>query len=608
VLNKISQDFVDSYFNGDKPWGPSGWSIGYTLITLGEYYLLTKDEKVIPTMKILALALARGQDAAGLWGHKLSRSELNRAPGYGVMNQPSITNLIGLIFAKKCGIKEPKVIEALDKTYAWYSEFIGRGATPYGAHRPNSKGFNNNGTSGSLAVMFSLMNNKEGTSFFSQMSATTYDSLTSGHASSFFNPLWTPLGASLSGPEVTQQFFKRIQWYHTGERHWKGGFLRKDSPGHVAGQVLLTYCLPRKALLITGREADESIWVKGDEATKVILRSKVTYEKKSIEELLLLMQSRFPAVREKAVGQMTKLSDRHGEKCTLKILEFYKKGNIQDKITALGYFKGRCNPEVAMANEKWLVSIVKDEKENIKVRVAAAESLLGWGFKNSGYKYFEDYLKLTHAKRSKPDPFGYVDISISRVIGQVMKGAEKNNNLARKKDKSFKAKPLTSDKELIYKTALKFLDHKRQDVRGNGINLLKSISIEDFYIVGDKLMHVLHNRDKGYHSYSGTLNSTGIGILADLNIEEGLGMLEYGIFKGGGKWSFKYTALMRALPKYGKNAEPYLAKFEAHRSINKPGDRFTPAWQATVKKIKDSKVTKKLMSAKEAIEYGKGKK
>ena len=67
--------------------------------------------------------------------------------------------------------------------------------------------FNNNGTSGSAALCMALKGNAEGAHFFSQLAATSYDGMETGHASTFFNPLWTPLGANLAGPEVTQQLW-----------------------------------------------------------------------------------------------------------------------------------------------------------------------------------------------------------------------------------------------------------------------------------------------------------------------------------------------------------------------------------------------------------------
>jgi len=79
--------------------------------------------------------------------------------------------------------------------------------------------------------------------------------LETGHASTWFNPFWTPLGANLSGPEVTQRFFRESLWLQTLYRSWDGSFSRygrNSKEGPQAGAALLAYCLARKALYVKG--------------------------------------------------------------------------------------------------------------------------------------------------------------------------------------------------------------------------------------------------------------------------------------------------------------------------------------------------------------------
>ncbi|MFT5906846.1 MAG: hypothetical protein ACI9E1_002459, partial [Cryomorphaceae bacterium] len=261
--------------SGEKPQGSTGWCWGYNLITLSEYHLLTGDKSVLPAIKIYAVALAKGQDAAGLWGHRMaSPKRFGRLPGYAQMNQSSMSCFLGMLLAKKCGVSDPVFEKGLKKTYDYVASHIGRGSFPYGVHGPNSKVFNNNGSSASAAICMALAGNTEGAQFFSQLSATSYDGLEQGHASSFFNPFWTPLGANLSGPEVTQQFFKKSLWFHNLRRNWDGSWSPDWKSGPHEGVALLTYCLPRKALYITGSMADKSIWLKGKTATDVVENSK----------------------------------------------------------------------------------------------------------------------------------------------------------------------------------------------------------------------------------------------------------------------------------------------------------------------------------------------
>lgn len=595
-LAKVDPQKVDAYLKGENnEFGSTGWIWGYNLIALGEYYLLTKDEKVLPAIRTYALGLARGQDGLGLWGHRVARGPKWRAPGYGVMNQPSLSNLMGMLIAKKCGINDPVLEKAIAKTYTCTSYVAGRGGFAYGSGLVYPGYFNNNGTSGSAAIILSLQGNQEGAKFFSQNAATSYDSLTSGHASSFFNPLWTPLGTSLSGPKVTQQFFKRTLWYFTNERHWKGGFPRKSSAGAVAGQALLTYCIPRKALLITGREADPSIYVKDAEVSRVILRSKTDYKKKSVEELCALLDDVIQ-VRLKARGELARRAGKgkDDDKVTPKMLAMLKEGNDKTKIKVISYL-GVCHPTVAEKHIGLLGQILRSKSESFKVRVATATTLGGKAFGKAALPYYSDILKLVLEKRPEADPLEQVDNALSKVL-MAISGASKLNALEMEP-------PI--DRELLYKVANRFLDHKRQNVRAAGGALVIGIPKEDFHLIAEKLLYVLKNEDPTYHSYSNAVNVPGITILAENNIKEGLDLLVHAIYHGGGKWAFRYRGLMKVLPLYGKNAEPYIEKFEAHKNINKKGDRFTPAWQKVVKAIREDKNPGKLISIEEAIQTGK---
>ena len=602
---------VEALLNGEKVTTglglisgvTTGWGWGYSLITLGEYYLLTKDESVLPAMRAYAIGLARGQDGVGCWGHNMGRFGRGRAPGYGTMNQPTISNLMGMIIARKCGIKAPVFDKALAKTYATIENVAGKGGFAYGSGGIYPNFYNNNGTSGSAAICLSLKGNQKGASFFSQCAATTYESLTSGHASAFFNPLWTPLGASLSGPEVTHQFFMKSLWYFNDHRHWKGGFPEIENAGAVAGQALLMYCIPRKALLITGREADESIFVKGTEATHVIMRSKIDYKAKKVSELFN-MRNDIVQVRMAVIKELSdRLSksyqfNRNGknEIVSPKILSLLKSGNEKDRIFALNLLD-KAPAEVILPQLNQLVDIIRNKEDAFAVRVAAVSALSNSKLDKAALPYFNDILKFTLEKRSKADPFGEEDETIATALDGMLKLI---NTPETQKEHGV-------DKTLVYEVANQLLEHRRQNVRNIGMRMLKGIPLADFHLVAKNLKHVLDDTDRNYSTYSSTINSDGISILADLNIKEGLDYLVDGIFHRGGKWGFKYSSLIRTLPLYGANAKPYIEKFEAHKDINKPGDRFTPAWQAAVKKINEDKHPKKLMSIEDVLRASKAK-
>jgi len=592
-MTQIDPKDVDAMLQGSLPMaGSVGWSWGYNLITLGEYYLLTKDKSVLPAMRTYALGLARGQDAGGLWGHRMATASRNgRLPGYAQMNQNSLTNFMGMLFAKKCGIEDPVLDLAIETSYVYFADHVDKGSFPYGVHGPQSSNYNNNGMSGSAAHCMALKGNRNGAKYFSKLSATSYDNLEKGHASSFFNPLWTPLGANLAGPEVTHQFFKKSLWFHNIRRGWDGRYGADGNVGSEAGYALLSYCLPRKALIITGREADQSIWLKGKAATDVVMMSKMDYKAKSVDELIAMLDDPIPQIPYQVVNALQK--KKVGEVAP-KLLALASSGTEREKVNAIAYFQ---RPPKGLPKEKViekLGSILRDKNETLQTRVAVGLAFGFGGFRELAYPYYNDILRLMEVERPDGlDPINRIDLEIAYSAARLCGNPW--------------AAGLVTNKPLLYKVALKFMDHKRQEVRGCGVNMLVGIPIEDFHIVADKLVHVLDNKDPTYHSYHNPLSTSlpGVTLLSNLGIEEGLAYLEDIIFNQGGKWGFKIKMLMKTLPLYGANAKPYISKFEEHPSIAKEGDRFYPPWKEMVKIIEADKHPKKLISLEEAKKMGK---
>ncbi len=607
---KLTQEEVDGLISGEgKDMGYVGWLWGYNLITLGEYYLLTKDESVLPSIRIHALGLARGQDVSGCWGHRMASAKYNgRLTGYAQMNQPSISNFMALLIARKCGIKDTVLDQAIDRSAAYVSDHVDKGGFPYGVGGPVPENFNNNGMSGSAAICMSLMGNQEGAKYFSQLAATSYDSLTSGHANSFFNPLWTSLGAGLSGPEVTSQFFRKSLWYFNARRDWQGGFPGANGTGGVyAGQALLMYCLPRKVLLITGREADPSIWVKGEAATAVILRSKQVDGTKSTDDLLKLLDDPFPQVRAQVAKEMWARMRGKSAVCSLKggpekedsivpkIVVAIGSGSERSRAAAIACLGGECLPAMALPHAGLLGSILRDKKEPHQVRIAAAMALGSPSFREAkaGHPYYNDVLQLVHEPRTEKDPFNLTDVKLAEALDGICEEPLKEK--------------LVADKALFYKTAERFLDHKRQKGRAVGTSMLRGTPPEDFPLVADKLMHVLGNTDPTYQSYHAVheVIAPGVEVLADLKIKEGLDLLLETTMNPSGKWGFKSKMIYRALPLYGGNAKPYLAEFEKHPNIAK-GKTVDP-WAKLVKDIEADASPGKLITLEEAIKAGKAK-
>jgi hypothetical protein len=578
---------IDDLLAGGRDMGYVGWYWGYNLITLGEYHLLTGDKSVLPAIKIFSVALSRGQDASGAWGHRMiSPKRHGRAPGYGTMNQPSLSSFMGLLFAKKCGISDPTLDKAIEKSKLYFESYIGKGAFPYSIGFANTATFNNNGTSGSAAINMSLLNNPHGAAFFSKLSATSYDGLEKGHASTFFNPLWTPLGANLAGPEVNKLFFKKSLWLQTLYRSWDGSFCRFDrngKEGPQAGVALLSYTLPRKALIITGKEADESIFLTNLAARDVIGMGAIDYKNLPVKELMALAQDHaIPQVRRGAMGSLV----QRRKELLPTWIKYLKEGTSQQKDLAISQYGWWIPMADRMPQMEDIGTILRDQNEDSEVRIAAAGSIAHFG--EPAKKFYPDIVTLLALDRPE-DTFGHLDGSLGKYLSTLSQTPF--------------ADGLVRDKDLHIKSAIKLCQHKQQNSRAAGLTMLSDIPLADFPKVADVVMHIIEDKDPTYHTYSnpgGPINA-GITILANLNIREGMQCVLDVLDNPSGKWGFKVRFFYNTLPKYGGNAKDTLKTLLADpRTKGLDKGRFRGGWNKMIQTIETDKNPPALISFKKA--------
>ncbi len=572
------------------------WGWGYTNLLLGEYFLLTRDEYVLPALKTYSVALAEGRDAAGLWGHRVANPETNRGqlhgrlPGYAVMNQSSLPCFLSLLLAEKCGIKDPEVQAGIEQTHAFYEKFIGKGTLPYGVHDPKPGSYNNNGMSGLAAVAFSVRGNTRGTAFFSQMAAAATNTMETGHTGHYFNQLWTGLGANLAGPETSAAFFKETRWLHTINRTWDGNFTYDDDESRGsefsyrglsdAGSHLLNYCLGRHMLFITGKNADPSIWLKGRDVADVIALATMDIKSKNNDELLALFGHPMPKVRGEAVSELR--SRQHD--LTGSIRSMLAKGTPLQRQGAIGYFGNGCPKEQLVLARNDLVSIMRDPKEDMAVRAEAASTLCGHG--EAAYPYFEDMLRLVMA--DKPDDkLGRIDEQLGAGINALCKDPYEAG--------------LVKDKNLFYAVAHKLMDHKRTSGRIAGSALIAMVPLEDFHLVADQVQYIIDDKDLTYHSYHNLGAKTNcIAILANLNIKGGIEAAFATLEDPNGKAGFKIRLLMDVLPRYGANAKYVLPKIKG----NDVG-KFQKQWDKMVEDIENAPpASREMLTMEEAKQYG----
>ena len=580
-----------------EKYGRHAWGWGYYGIILSEYYLLTGDKYVLPAIEQYAVGLAKGRDAAGLWGHGIASYDRNdgvahgRLPGYAVMNSSSLPCFITMLLAEKCGVKHPELSAAIDQTYGFYTDYIGNGTLPYGVHNPNAKSYNNNGMSGMAAIAFALKGDKQGAAFFSKMSLAASHNIETGHTGHYFNQFWTGLGANVAGPKASQVFFGQTRWLHTLNRKWTGDFTYDCcaySKGIYSyrglsdtGSHLLNLCIGRGKLMITGRDSDQSLWLSEQQVAQTVALPTMDIKRKSDEQLLAYFGHEMPKVRLEAIWTLRPRDHQLGDT----ILAMTKSGTPRQRKSAIDYYAYGCPDEIANPAIDTLVAILRDTKEPISLRAAAAGAL-AWR-KQGAYPYYEDMLELL--VEDKPnDPRGITDMHLGRAITIVSADPYKDG--------------LVKSKDLFYTAVIKLLDHKRADGRSAGTKLIEQIPLQDFHYIADKVAYIIDDSDKTYHSYHNRGPKTGsITIYANLKIRGGIEAAFEELESPLGKAGFKIRMLMVVIPKYGPAAKQWLPKIKATKA-----GKFQKQWDAMIKQIEaypDTDV--KLISVEEAVRIGR---
>lgn len=542
------------------------WHRAYRLITLCEYYLLTNDAYVLPAIRAYAGVIARGQDAAGLWNHKSANPAVNfgklhgRLSGYGAINQTSVALWIGLILAEDCGVKDPEVKAAVEKTHRLYSYWVGRGRLPYGNHGAGEKFFTNNGTSGSAAVGFALLGDNAGASFFAKLSAAATDEILTGHTGPWFNQFWSGLGANVAGPEVLKAHSRALHWLRTVTRTWDNRFLHMEArwckPGDyglgTSGSMLLNLAAGRRVLRITGRGMDRSLWLDAEAAAQVVNAGMIDYAAKPVDALVALLGHALPPVRTRA-AEMLAIKGGAADGTIKRLLAEGTRNQRIGAIHAIGSLK------ISSAVDA-LIAIVKDSGDDLWVRQLALRTLTTL---DGSDQYAPTVLRLL-AEDKRYDVQGRFDQDLGRALVTLTDSDPYTAGL---------------DKTLLYQGVNKLLAHKRQEARGAGMKLLTHMPIEDLHAVADQMIDVIKDRDRSsYVSYHGDNHrQMGLDILYRMHIDEVLDLTVNTINEKVGRgWrarnrkAFMQTwgaEAKRVIPEIrevlGKQADPIIERIEA---------------------------------------------
>jgi len=309
------------------------WDLGYRSIFLCEYYLLTGDKKVLHAINEITLSLARGQSMYGTLGHKYAGLTADgkrngSVSPYGPVNQVGLVVNIGIVMGRKCGVNHPDMDAAIGRASGFFGYFVDKGTIPYGEHEPYAY-HDNNGKSAMTAILFGLQQGRNTEArFFASMATAGHRNRECGHTGQGFSYLWGALGANVGGPEAVAAFFKEASWHFDLVRRCDGSFTYDGSEQYGPGMTdddtyygkssykglgpnaayVLTYSLPLKKILLTGRESNQAYWLSKTDAAAVSASGHFDLDrmKMSPEELVMAFRDWSPIVRGWAADELAK--------------------------------------------------------------------------------------------------------------------------------------------------------------------------------------------------------------------------------------------------------------------------------------------------------------
>jgi len=509
--------------------GMAAWGWGYTNLLLTEYYLATGDKAVLPAIREYSVNIAKGQSIVGSWGHGMAWPDRNRGAlhgplgGYGALNQAGLVCHLSMVLATKCGVKHAEVDRAIAKANRFFGFYIGKGAIPYGDHRPGWQVHDDNGKNSIAAVLFDLQGRGDGARFFSKMTVASYGERERGHTGNYFSFLWGPLGANRAGADAAAAYLKELRWFYDLNRRADGSFPYQGGAGMGGGEhkygrwdctgaFLLAYALPLKKLHITGKSTSAANELTGRELAEVVGAGRdfsswhmgiEPYRKKSPKQLMAHLQSWSPAVRHRASAA---LAEMEGDfvPALLKVLTGEDLTARYGACQALGALKARAAAAVP-ALTKTLAA------PDVWLRIQATYALASIGA--PARPAVPEMLKL--AVREDPgDPgqitqrylaFGlFYPGGALRMVGLISKSAE------------------GVDRQLLYAAVEKLLQNPDGRARGAVGSVYKQLSYEELKPILPAIHQAIVEPSPSGVMFASGIRLRGLELLAKYRVREGM--------------------------------------------------------------------------------------
>jgi hypothetical protein len=547
---------------GNSSGGHISWGYAYETLFLAEYYLATHDESILPGLKRLAVEIAIGQSAVGTWGHSFARPEDGILNGYGCMNQPGIILTMAMAVAREAGIKSPELDRAIGKSGLFLRRFSGKGAIPYGDHAPWIA-HDNNGVCSSAAILFDLLAEQEPASFFSRMSVAAYAERETGHTGIFFSLLWALPGVSRCGPVAAGAYMKETSWYYDLARKWDGRFVYQGEPGvsrssydgwDVTGAYLLSYALPVKRTVVTGRKPSIVVPLSAKAVAETITAGvwnfwngqEMYYDRKSPDELMTGLTSWSPAVRERSAVGLSRKEGNFVPKL-LTLLNSTNRDARYGACEALGLQGAKADTASIQIR-----ALLKDKDPWMRELAANAIAKMGDSTRRTAVS---DLLQAVLVK-DPADPRRCLQGALTEVLFKPAPG--------KREPKSILADSLDGiDRPLLVSVVKDVLKSEDGRIRRGVSDIYKKLTAEEIAVLLSDIVEAVRKPAPSGEMFAYDIRFAGLDLLSYLQIREGMSMCvdimdEF-------RWGRKLNRCVDVLSRYGGAAGEMVPRLKATR-------------------------------------------
>ncbi|MCE9520152.1 MAG: DUF6288 domain-containing protein [Verrucomicrobia bacterium] len=372
-----------------KGGGYRSWHMGFTGLNCALYYEATGDDYVVPALRTFAIQTAMGQSGGGSWGHTFAYPSFNGGelhkmnPGYGALNAAGNRCFFLIVLADKLGIKHPEIDAAIIRARRFFGSYVDQGCIPYGDHGAYPSD-DSNGKNTGVAFAMKLLGDNYSAKYFAMMSTHASFTARGGHGHDYHGN-WSAWAASLCGPEVRALGERNMRWRRTLCRLHDGSFVYISPTGRYGtlhdptATEVLHQSAPLKQTLITGKDADESLWPTKREMSQLLVSAQAqfndpwldakagaTWQKRGTDELFDLLDIFMPKSRATFAAELGKRFQAGEKEIAPRLIALLENENPRLRDAGLRGLLA-CGPDTVLGNLSKITKLLEDPKDFVRI-------------------------------------------------------------------------------------------------------------------------------------------------------------------------------------------------------------------------------------------------